>query len=238
MSLGTLNTWNTWVEIVQGVVTILAIPIGGYWAYSRFVKRRQGWPSASTEHAVQVEQLSSSEKLVRLCVRIRNSGHVLLKCSKVTVWIQQVAPCSPENLEWIRGCLASSADGGTEAPWPMMMEEVSASLQQEIEPGESDETYFDFMVPVGVRSIQIYSHIPNETKTGIEWNHTTMHDVEHFTGAQPMEKKQGPPKAQPATPSLPSTPAQPVPGPSDPRPTPQGPPKQPPPPPPKPIKSG
>ena len=35
-----LNTLSTWIEIVAGTVTFIAVLIGGLWAYTKFILER------------------------------------------------------------------------------------------------------------------------------------------------------------------------------------------------------
>lgn len=233
------DTVNLWVEIAQGVTTTLAIILGGWWAYFRFVRQREGCPRARIEHMVSFKRLSDSSTLLRVGVEIRNEGNVLLKWNEGLVRVQQVLPCPPETVAWLYERLESTETGQTEADWPLLAERAIAKHRQEIEPGEPDTTYFDFILGTPIESVLIYSHIRNATKEGVGWNHTTMHDVDMDAGELLMAKRdtrQGPPKLKPVSPlpSLPPRQPSPMPQPS---PTPQGPPKQPPEPPPPPPKA-
>ena len=49
----------------------------------------------------------------------------------------------------------------------------------EIEPGETDEFIFDFVIPTQISKVQIYSDVENlkKWKKNIGWNKTTIYDI-------------------------------------------------------------
>lgn len=56
----------------------------------------------------------------------------------------------------------------------------------EVEPGETEEFIFDFVIPSEVIKVQVYTHVENITKStkNIGWNTTTIHDVGGATNGQ------------------------------------------------------
>jgi len=226
-----------WSEVLANSATGLGILGAGVWAYWRFVRRRDKFPKAELEHRVTFDKLSNDRLLLRVGLFVRNAGDVLLKWSEGGIRIQQVAPCPSHVVQWIEDGLKTQ--GATEGNWPVVADRSLTDHRQEIEPNEADATYFDFLIPREVETVLVYSSIMNAAKTGIAWNHTTMHRVSGDDGGQQMgkrERRQGPPKVTPQP--LPSAPGAPQPTPV-PMPTPQGPPKQPPPaPPPTPKSDG
>jgi len=226
-----------WSEVFANATTGLGIIAAGIWAYSRFVRQRDRFPKAELEHRVTFHRLSDDRLLLRVGLFVRNAGNVLLTWKEGGIRIQQVAPSPSHIVEWIVDGLKGR--NTTEGNWPVIAERSLKDHRQEIEPNEADATYFDFVFPMEVETIVVYSFILNAAKSGIAWNHTTTHCVDVDDGEPQMgekETRQGPPKVAPQT--LPKMPRVPQREPT-PTPTPQGPPKQPPPsPPPAPKSKG
>ena len=220
-----------WTELAENCVTTVAIVLGGWWAYCRFVRQREKYPRATVEHSIACERLSGNAILVRVGVKVSNISSVLLKGETGTLRIQRVSPCSSHLLAWISNKLQSSSAGENEAPWPVIAEKPLQLHQQEIEPGEADTTYLDFILEEPLATVLVYSYIANAKKDNIGWNHTTMHEIRDGQegpqmGDKDTTEKQAPQKPPPVIP-----PPQPAPDPV-PSPRPQGPRKEPPPQPP------
>ena len=226
------ETVRLWSEVFVNAATGVGIIGAGVWAYYRFVRQRDRFPKAALEHHVTFHRLSGSRMLLRVGLVVQNVGSVLLKWSEGGIWVQQVAPCSSHVVDWIESEL--SPPRSTEGHWPVIAKRSLTDHRQEMEPNETDSTYFDFLIPANVETVLVYSFINNPTKIGIAWNHTTMHRVNCAEGEGQMvenQERQGPPKVTPKPP--PSVPPIHVPQPTTiPMPTPQGPPKAPPPAPP------
>jgi hypothetical protein len=177
-----LEDWNTVVEIGQGLLTCLAIAIGGVWALWRFRWTREKWPRAEVQHGLVFRQLLPGKILVRASVLIRNTGPVLLRWKDGFVRLQQVLPCSKETLEWVEGRLNIEGRRETEGDWPLVKEVKFTAGIEEIEPGESDTLHIDFIVGEDLKTVQVYSHVSNAGKKTIGWNHTTLDDVRFEKG--------------------------------------------------------
>ncbi len=232
MSLASIGTW---VEISQGILTSLAICVGGCWTYVRFIRGRRKAPWANIIHEATSRRLSPGETLLRVGVKVQNTGNVLLKWDEGGVRLQKVLPCSTERLDWYQEKLNALGDAATEAQWELLEERKLTNHRREIEPGEMDTIHFDFILPSDLETVLIYSYIRNPTKRNTYWNETSLQDVASNNRNVNMgNERQGPLKPAPAVPAQPPGPA-PTPAPPAGNPTPQGPMKPAPsPPPPKP----
>ncbi len=72
--------------------------------------------------------------------------------------------------------------GKTEIQWPRVGDAHEVTWEQgkfEIEPGESDQVLFDFVVPAEVETLNVYTYFKNESKEGREigWSLTTVYDL-------------------------------------------------------------
>lgn len=178
-----------WSSILQSLATTIAIFIAGFWTYRLFIQRRQRYPRAKITHLLLFRIPIGGEKVVlRVTVRIENSGEVLLKLASGRVWVQQVQPLPPHFLKEVDRTNDLITTEENEYEWPLLSECNFdwSEIDQEVEPGESDEIHCDFVVDANVRSILVYSYMKNESKKRrglvpwkkreIGWNTTTWHD--------------------------------------------------------------
>ena len=62
------------VDIIQGLVTIAAIIIGGIWTYNVFIKERREYPHANIEQKITHLALSDQQNLLQLGLELTNTG--------------------------------------------------------------------------------------------------------------------------------------------------------------------
>ena len=169
----TLAQWKDIAEIIQSIVTVGAIVVGGLW----FFRRRLNRPWARVKNHVEHRRREDGKTLLHVTVHIDNIGQVLLRVAEGFVRIQQVLPSDEEILR-------EAECDAEEIPWPSLAEKRISQGQQEIEPGEDDERQFDFVLEEGAKSVIVYTHIRNLSKRDIGWNATTLYDI------SPEEKEQ------------------------------------------------
>jgi len=188
------------VGIAQGITTITAIVVGGFWSYKVFVQKRQRYPRAKIEHHIICRSILSESKraLLSLDVIISNSGDVLLSLQSGEIFIKQLLPLpdkilNPYNQE-------QNLDGEQITGWKMIafraekwesnkkkeprmkriMKALGISYPSgiEIEPGEIEQLHYDFFISNNVRSILVYSYFRNIQKSHrVGWSLTTTHDI-------------------------------------------------------------
>jgi hypothetical protein len=229
-----LFTADFW-QVVESIATTTAIVVGAFWTYRLFVQKRQRFPRAVTSHTIYSWTLPNSKIFLRVSVRVRNLGDVLVQLRKAKIWVSGMRPT--EQVTEIAFEDRSKLERDEELPWPVIAECTWDRGNVEIEPSEEEEINFDFVID-SWQTIQIYSYFQNEIKRRglvfwkhkeIGWNTTTIHELTPSEEggkmlAQdrklpgPTHDRQRPPKERPVT-----TPPQ----------RGQRPPKQPPPMPPK-----
>lgn len=226
--------WSTVKDIaeaIQAFTTSIAIIIGGYWSYKLFVQKRQRYPRANISHLITHIPIDSNKMLMRVVVTIANKGDVLLVLNCGETRIQQVMPV-PENIvEAIQQGYDPVEEGETEILWPLLERRVNNWVRGtfEIEPNETDELHYDFIIDRAVEAIIVYSYFRNTTKYGrimrllrqhheVGWSITTTYQLErpstHFMEepvsqnkdssnkvVQPDGTKQQPPKPIPQQPA-------------------------------------
>jgi len=169
------------LRTLQVLLSMLAIVVGGIWAYLLFVKRRQRYPRANVTQQIGHYPLPNNKVLLRATVRICNEGEILLSLVSGFSRVQQMIPCSDDLCEVLRVRDDSDEQCEPEAEWPLLSERKLKfeKSEREIEPGEIDELHFDFIIDSDVQVIVIYSYLKNVKKRRREigWNVTSIYDL-------------------------------------------------------------
>ena len=167
---------------LQSIVTIIAFVIGGGWALWTFVLRRQRYPHIATKHTISHWKLDKGNLLLHVAVQLSNVGQVMFSPVYGVVRVQKILPLE-DNMQQ---ALAQGYDlvekDEREVSWPRIAPERECIWQPgtiEIEPGESFDVHFDFVILTDeVRTIEVYSHFRNSTKKGsMGWSRTAIYDV-------------------------------------------------------------
>jgi hypothetical protein len=170
------------------VATVIAIAVGGWWTYSRFFKNRTGKPKAAMSHSVQDRRVTDDDLLVRIVIRLENTGSVLLPVEHLRCEISQVNPPAPEALDRLKKREFITGEHLADLGCIRCYEEKREKGKVRIEPGEADAFPFDFVVPADITTISIYSYIGNsrERKKEIGWDLTAFYDLTaHSANAVP-----------------------------------------------------
>ncbi len=173
---------SVFLGAAKDVITSIGFIVAGSWTYLLFVRQRQRFPRAELAHKVAYVHVTDRQALVHVTVAVKNLGSVLIRLRQGYVQIQQVKPLPVD----ISNTLVAEGDpvgeGCTEVPWPLLGRRDCTwdSAPQEIEPGESEEFHFDFLIASEVQTIETYSYLRNMVKYDREigWNHTTLCELE------------------------------------------------------------
>ena len=140
-----IDRLRVWIEIIQGLVTILALVAGGYW----FVLQR------STKAQVKIDQTVTQrpaadhpdQTLITIDVRATNIGKVKVVLSAGALDLMQINPTPGKPL-------------------------ISFELKElTLEPGESDQAIFRTLkVQSTVKTIQVHSEYPVPGEKNKYWN--------------------------------------------------------------------
>lgn len=172
------ETVKAWTEPAGDVAQVFAFASGGLWALQRYWREREKWPRADVGHVLAHRRLGD-DTLVRVTVRIENTGKVLLRLINVRTDVYRVLPLDEATRARLE--TGTLVDDAHEAQWTCLdsHERRWAAGEVEIEPGESDEFGFDFFVPSDVTVVSVYSYVSNvsKRKRSLGWGRTTLYDV-------------------------------------------------------------
>ncbi len=167
-------------EIVRNLVESIGLVVGGFWAYLKFIKKREHCPCAEIGHSLERYTLTGDKNLVHLDVRFKNCGETLLSLSRLEVRLQQILPLTDYS-EALLSNASPVPSGRSEITWPLVdIREVHWDKgQAELEPGEAENIHADFIVDAGIKLIEAYSFIENTFKGDrrIGWGYTSIHEL-------------------------------------------------------------
>lgn len=192
--LGALaNNVETWSNSAANVAQVVAIVVGGWWAYDRFIRVREQWPRATLDQRAAHRRLNDEYTLLRLDLRIHNAGEVLLELRKVRAEAYQVLPLADSASEALSNKALVPADE-FEAEWPCLVDYERKWQEQEveIEPQEGDELGFDFVIPSETRTVFLYCYVWNASKNErqIGWSATLLYDIDGDSGEQMISSRE------------------------------------------------
>lgn len=168
-------------QIVQAVVTVIAVFVGGLWSYRLFVKKRQIYPRAQLAHRITCLPLTQKEKLLNVVVTVSNIGDVLVTIASAKARIQHILPLESVFAEKLKKREDPVKKDYSMVEWLPLAEREPQwkDVKVEIEPGEKSDLEFDFIIDANVQIVRIYTFIRNTAKRRrvIGWNLATIYDV-------------------------------------------------------------
>jgi len=180
---GTLKFLGGYKDGLAGLETICkigALIVGGIWAWKGFIRNRLRFPSATLEHVI-TSWSDENKTFLHVKVRVTNTGNILIKLSKGKTWVEKLTPL-PSKVRKALRTGAPIAKRGQEIDWSLIEKrELAAADAKEIEPKESDELNFDFVIDNRISRVLVYTHLENEVKglrKKIGWNLTSIYVIE------------------------------------------------------------
>ena len=166
-----------YIEVTQAVATVAALVVGAVWSRRTIFKKREEFPKIRLGHAIHTAVVDETHRFVRISLTIENQGSVLVRLDEVDSWLYQVAPWPDDILSEEKMLDVDRGD----YRWPGVPGVSNRMIRPqkvEIEPEETQELHFDYLMTREVRTIIAYSYVNNPTKKiGIGWNTSTVHDM-------------------------------------------------------------
>lgn len=171
-----LEPWITdfWGSL-ESAATVIALVIGGVWAYLLLIRKRVLQPRLEIDLSPRSTGGPQGCQILQISVVPRNLGDVVVKPRSLKLWVQQVSPIPAEILDTLADRDPNDQQGPDEIAWPRIGTKDTRFKdgEFEIEPSESDELIYDFVLSDEVEEVQIYVYIENARKQkDIGWNRT------------------------------------------------------------------
>lgn len=192
--LAFLARYKDGLSTLETIAKIAALIVGGIWAWKGFIRNRLRFPSATLQHVI-TSWRDEDKTFLHVTVRISNTGNVLIELAKGKTWIEKLTPLPSNVKDSVRTGNMPIQTGKHEINWTLIAKhELTSSDQIEIEPKETDELHFDFVIDKKIMRVLIYTHLENQTKglrKKIGWNLSSIYAIPRNNKTMPHRDEQG-----------------------------------------------
>ena len=166
-SASVADTFYLWVSIAQGVATIIAIVLGGIFAWRRGLIFRHEQPHVTISHDVTHRQIGHGYIHIEVTATLHNSSRVKMEFRDGLFTVEQLAPLSLKDAERLFEELFDR-DLYESPKWDLLRERRLEWSKDELvaEPGEKVPATFEHIVSNAVQSVLITTYFYNTRVMG------------------------------------------------------------------------
>ena len=174
------------IEIVTAMNSIgilVAICVGGVFAYQRLQIFRTFTPHMTISHEVTHRLVSDSYIHIAITATLHNSSKVHIELREGFFLLQRIAPSSDEEIEGLYTQVFLNEEQ-LDVQWPFIYgsEHIWDEGELVVEPGESHPETYEFVISKDVRTVSIYTYFENPSFTpgsgsSEGWAATTVYDI-------------------------------------------------------------
>jgi hypothetical protein len=160
---------------LQDVATVIGIGVAG----RMYFKRRQHMPRLDVSLSVTHHNLDDDRVLIAVRANLKNHGALPVTIPRAKAFVELIAPVTAEVEKHLAERVPDALVMNNVIAWNGI-EECQCEPNMYLEPGETDVYPWDFVIPTGVRTIQVYAHFDNERRSGeaaLGWSARAMHDI-------------------------------------------------------------
>ena len=161
-SVSVADDIHLWVSIAQGVATIIAIVLGGFFAWRRGFIFRHEQPHVTISHDVTHRQIGHGYVHVEVTATLHNSSRVKIEFRDGLFTMEQLAPLSYKDVERLFEKLFEK-DLYESPKWNLLIEQRLEWSKDEliVEPGEKITATFEHIISNAVESVLITTYFYN-----------------------------------------------------------------------------
>ncbi|MFL5386535.1 MAG: hypothetical protein ACJ8GN_28800 [Longimicrobiaceae bacterium] len=149
---------------LESCAKIVALAVGAWWAYSRFLRTREAAKHIEVSQTVEHLVLSSEKLLLRVYVTVENRGKVLVSLDGLKSKVNHVHPLKGAVLADLLSKQVSSQ--APRVPWKKLGRfVVNRPGLWLLEPGEKVSESFDFVLSRKLRAVTVYTFVPEQAAT-------------------------------------------------------------------------
>ena len=149
-----------WGGFAQAIATVVAIGLGGFFAWRRGIIFRQEKPHLTITHEITHRQVSPGYIHLEIAVTLANTSRVKVDVRDGLFSIEQIAPLTDEYVEYVFVGAFMSERTYVRPVW-MLLKEPRLEWEKDeltVEPGERFVETYEYLVPCFVESVL---HLPN-----------------------------------------------------------------------------
>ena len=171
------------INIVQSAVTITAIVAGGIFAVFKLQLFRDFQPHLTITQEVSHRHIGDSYVHIAVTSTLHNTSRVKVELRKGLFRAQKIHPISDEEIEDLYAQVFIHRKQ-KDFQWPTIEEATLTWKKNElvVEPGESHQETWEFVVSSEVQSLLVYEYFYNPkgspgAQAAEGWAATTIHDI-------------------------------------------------------------
>lgn len=172
-------------SIIQKLVTIFAIIIGGLWTYNMFILHREAYAKADISFVIEEIKLSDEYILIQVFIEVENTGNTVLKLLKGDVILYDVSLPNPYIQNKLEGFGKPACRKKPKFLWDTIQFVNKEWKEGEIsiEPSCKDQLDFEFIIKSKYEVIKVYAwftDLNEDKKVGddfIGWTASKIYNV-------------------------------------------------------------
>lgn len=160
----------------------LAAGIMSIAAFVNYRRRRAGYPRKEMTHEMLHRRVCSDKRFVRVTIRVKNVGEVLLRLAAARITLRRVLPVQDEFYEMMVSGVRQPTDESQEIQWPLLgyRSWMWPKSQTDLEPGETETIIGDFIIDSDIKTVESYSFVVDYsaiTDPPVGWRLAEIHDI-------------------------------------------------------------
>jgi len=178
-----LESWKTVADILQSVVTVAAIIIGGIWTYKNFVEQRQNHVRAQLSQNISELKLADHYNLLIVDEHLLNLGTRVVSFEQGRIRVYKVLPLPPAITAELHasGAIPETNSRAAQNKWQLLhkRDQVWDSTTHIVEPGEVEQIHNEFLLPSDVQVVMVLSYVynPREQEHPMGWEAISLYDL-------------------------------------------------------------
>ncbi len=172
------------LSIIQKIVTIAAVIIGGLWTYNLFIMHREAYPKGDVSYQIEEIKLSDEYILIQVFIRIKNTGNTVLRLRKGDVRLLDISFPNKRIEKKVDALQKNKFRKKPTFNWATIQYVIKEWKEGEIEiePNTVDQIDFEFIIKSNFKFIKIYSWFTNLEKPiddgWIGWTASEIYKIE------------------------------------------------------------
>ena len=170
----------------QGAIAI-ALVIGGVVAAYKFDLFREGKPHLTIDLSVSSRPINAEDTHVGVVARLHNTSKVRVIVETVHWDLSIVAPYAERYVEELVQEFSDESQGDSgvrEFPWDLLESDRISNYRMAVEPGETEQLTYDFIIPTNIWSVAVSIFVENIDEDAMGWSRREFYDIEESSSDQ------------------------------------------------------